>query len=141
MKLDFFAIDDNTNDVIPLSENSVKAGFPSPAQGYLDQSIDLNKVLIKHKATTFCTRVSGDSMKDANINDGDYLIVDRSLEPHNGDMAVCFVDGEFTLKYIEIKDDGIWLKPANPNYPAFHVDEGCNFMVWGIVTYSIHKHI
>lgn len=141
MKLEIFDITNEENCIVPLSGESVKAGFPSPAQGYMDQKIDLNKELIHHKATTFCTKVSGDSMKDAFIHDGDYLIVDRSLEPRNGDMAVCFVDGEFTLKYIEIRNDGVWLKPANTKYPTIHVDEGCNFMVWGIVTYSIHKHI
>lgn len=129
----------DSKDGIMMSEESIKAGFPSPAEGFSDNTIDLNHELIHHRATTFCTRVSGDSMIDAYIHDGDYLIVDRSLEPHDGDMAVCFIDGEFTLKYIEVTDKGIWLRPANPNYPKIHVDPESNFMIWGIVTYSIHK--
>ena len=123
----------------PFVDGSVQAGFPSPAQDYTEMSIDLNKELISHKATTFCTRVSGNSMIDANVHDGDLLIVDRGLEPRNNDMAVCFVDGEFTLKYIEVRNDGIWLRPANPDFPMLKIDPESNFSIWGVVTYSIHK--
>lgn len=137
--LDFFNIAKDKDSQIPYADGGVKAGFPSPAQDYMDQTIDFNKVLISHKATTFCTRVSGDSMIDANVFDGDYLIVDRSLEPHNGDMAVCFIDGEFTLKFIELANNQLWLRPANPNYPKIKVSEESDFIVWGVVTFIIHK--
>ena len=131
--------DPKVNEHIPFADGGVKAGFPSPAQDYMEQTIDFNKELITHKATTFCTRVSGDSMIDAFIHDGDYLIVDRSLEPRHNDMVVCFIDGEFTLKYVDIRPDGIWLRPANPEFPTIKVDPESIFTIWGVVTYSIHK--
>ena len=140
MPLEILNIEDTTARAsIPFSDGGVKAGFPSPAQDYMDQTIDFNRELITHKATTFCTRVSGDSMIDAYIHDGDYLIVDRSLEPRHDDMAVCFIDGEFTLKYVEVRSDGSWLRPANPDYPSIKVDPESDFTIWGVVTYSIHK--
>jgi DNA polymerase V len=119
-----------------LSE-SVPAGFPSPAQDHVDEGIDLNRELIRHPASTFCARVSGDSMRDCGIDDGDLLIIDKALTPREGSIAVCFVDGEFTLKRISIRHDGIWLVPANPQYPALHVTEESNFQVWGIVSYVV----
>lgn len=119
-----------------LSE-SVPAGFPSPAQDHVDEGIDLNRELIRHPASTFCARVAGDSMRDCGIDDGDLLIIDKALTPREGSIAVCFVDGEFTLKCISIRPDGIWLVPANPQYPALHVTEGSNFQVWGIVSYVV----
>ena len=119
-----------------LSE-SIPAGFPSPAQDHADEGIDLNKELIRHPASTFCARVAGDSMRDCGIDDGDLLIIDKALSPREGSIAVCFVDGEFTLKRISIQHDGVWLVPANPQYPALHVTEGSNFQVWGIVSYVV----
>lgn len=116
---------------------SVPAGFPSPAQDCDGDTIDLNKELIRHPAATFCARVSGNSMRDCGIGDGDLLIIDKSLLPRDGCVAVCFIDGEFTLKRIAIRRDGIWLVPANPDYPELHVTEGCNFQVWGIVSFVV----
>lgn len=116
---------------------AVPAGFPSPAQDYVDEGIDLNRELIRHPASTFCARVAGDSMRDCGIDDGDLLIIDKALTPKEGCVAVCFVDGEFTLKRISIRADGIWLEPANPHYPALHVTDGSNFQVWGIVSYVV----
>lgn len=116
---------------------AVPAGFPSPAQDYVDEGIDLNRELIRHPASTFCARVAGDSMRDCGIDDGDLLIIDKALTPKEGSVAVCFVDGEFTLKHISIRADGIWLEPANPHYPALHVTDGSNFQVWGIVSYVV----
>ena len=124
---------------IPMVGEGVRAGFPSPAQDYIEGSIDLNKELVKHPASTFYVRVAGDSMIDAGINEGDILVIDKSLEPHDGDMAVCFLNGEFTLKYICIKDTGLWLEPANKAYPLIPVGEDEDFKVWGIVTYTIRK--
>ena len=140
MKLDIYQIERQEEPIeTTFVDGSVQAGFPSPAQDYVNLSIDLNKELISHRATTFYTRVSGDSMIEANVHDGDLLIVDRGLEPRNNDMAVCFVDGEFTLKYIEVHEDGIWLRPANTDYPMMKIDPESNFTIWGVVTYSIHK--
>lgn len=114
----------------------IKAGFPSPAQDYIELSIDLNKELIKHPASTFLGRVDGDSMIDAGLHDGDILVIDKILKPVDGDMVVCFIDGEFTVKYIGLdeKDKGvIWLIPANDKYQPIKVTEENSFIVWGKV--------
>lgn len=140
MSLIINTINQDDHSDIPFVEEGVRAGFPSPAQDTIFESIDINKLVVRHKATTFCARVVGDSMVGANVYDGDILVIDRSLEPHNGDMAVCCIEGEFTLKFIEVEHDGLWLRPANPSYPKIKVDESEFFQIWGIVTYSIHKH-
>lgn len=124
---------------LPLADGGIKAGFPSPAQDFLDNAIDLNKELVRHPASTFYGRVKGDSMQDAGIYDGDILVIDKSLEPRDGDIAVCFVDGEFTIKYIRIEENAVWLIPANEHYKSIKVTEENEFLIWGIVTYSIKK--
>ncbi len=125
---------------IPFIENPISAGFPSPAQDFLETGIDLNKELISHPVSTFFGKVKGDSMKNAGIDDGDLIVIDKSLTPKEGDVAVCFIDGEFTLKFIKIDTNCIWLVPANPNYKSIKVTEENNFVIWGIVTFSIKKH-
>lgn len=137
--LEIYKADTDTQLVLPIADGGIKAGFPSPAQDFMDLSIDLNKELVKHPSSTFYGRVSGDSMIDAGIYDGDILIIDKSLEPKDGDMAVCFIDGEFTIKYIKIEEKVIWLVPANENYKPIKVTEENDFLIWGIVTYSIKK--
>ena len=122
-----------------MAQDGIHAGFPSPATDYMTQAIDLNKELVRHPAATFYGRVVGDSMIDAGVEEGDILVIDKSLEPRDGDMAVCFVDGEFTLKYLRMKDDELTLVPANPNYPQIHISEGVEFRMWGVVTYIIKK--
>ncbi len=124
---------------LPYADGGIKAGFPSPAQDYMEQAIDLNKELIKHPASTFYGRVKGDSMIDANVHDGDILVIDKSLDPQNGDMAVCYIDGEFTIKYIKIEKDVIWLVPANEEYKPIKVTIENDFLIWGIVTYCIQS--
>ncbi|MBQ6254763.1 MAG: translesion error-prone DNA polymerase V autoproteolytic subunit [Bacteroidales bacterium] len=140
---------------------SVHAGFPSPAQDYMNTFIDLDKELVRHPAATFYARVVGDSMIDAGVDEGDVLVVDKSLEPREGDMAVCFIDGEFALKFISFKEPQaagkprkssrpgvsydilerkmMWLLPANEKYPPIEVTESNDFTVWGVVTYVIKK--
>lgn len=120
-------------------ENRIQAGFPSPVQGEYADSIDLNKALITNPAATFCARVMGDSMVDAGIHEGDLLIIDRSIKPHDGCVAVCFVDGEFTVKRLTVRDDGVFLTPANAAYPELPVNEDNNFMVWGVVSHIIKR--
>lgn len=122
-----------------MAQDGIHAGFPSPATDYMTQAIDLNKELVKHPAATFYGRVVGDSMVDAGVDEGDILVIDRALEAKDGDMAVCFVDGEFTLKYLKMVDDGITLVPANPKYPLIRITEGVDFKMWGVVTYIIKK--
>jgi len=116
---------------------SVKAGFPSPAEDFMETAIDLNVELLKNPAATFFCRVSGDSMCDMGINDGDLLIIDKSLEPQDGKVAVCYIDGEFTLKKIKLEPNCCWLIPANKKYKPVKVTADNNFIVWGIVTHSI----
>lgn len=137
--LEIYKADTDTQLVLPIADGGIKAGFPSPAQDFMDLSIDLNKELVKHPSSTFYGRVSGDSMIDAGVYDGDILVIDKSLEPKDGDMAVCFVDGEFTIKYIKIEEKIIWLIPANEDYKPIKVTEDNDFLIWGIVTYSIKK--
>lgn len=120
-----------------MAQSGIHAGFPSPATDYMTQAIDLNKELVRHPAATFYGRVVGDSMIDAGVDEGDILVIDKSLEPQDGDMAVCFVDGEFTLKYLRFHPDGLTLQPANDRYPSIEVGEDTDFKVWGIVTYVI----
>ena len=128
------------NEKLPsMAQDGIHAGFPSPATDYMTQAIDLNKELVKHPAATFYGRVVGDSMIDAGVDEGDILVIDRSLTARDGDMAVCFVDGEFTLKYLRMKDGELTLVPANPNYPQIRITEGIEFRMWGVVTYIIKK--
>lgn len=122
-----------------MAQEGIHAGFPSPATDYMTQAIDLNKELVRHPAATFYGRVVGDSMIDAGVDEGDILVIDRALEAQDGDMAVCFVDGEFTLKHLKMKEGRIALVPANDKYPVIEVDEGTDFKMWGVVTYVIKK--
>ncbi len=118
----------------------IKAGFPSPAED-IREKLDLTKLLIRHKASTFFFRVSGVSMIDAGMDEGDILVVDRSLDPYNGCKAVCFIDGEYTVKEVEISS-GVRLLPANRSdgrYRPIEVGPDNEFIIWGIVTYVIKK--
>ena len=135
--LDIIASDTNTEVNLPFVENGISAGFPSPALDFADSSIDLNKHLIKHPSATFFGRVKGDSLKNAGVENGDLMIIDRSLEPTNGKIAVCYIDGEFTAKRLQIDKKEIWLLPENENYKPIRVTEDNNFLIWGIVTYVI----
>ena len=120
-------------------ESRIQAGFPSPAQGEYADTIDLNRALITNPAATFCARVIGNSMVDAGINEGDLLIIDRSLTPSDGNIAVCFIDGDFTVKRLSVRDDGIYLTPANADFPELRVEEDSSFQVWGVVSHIIKK--
>lgn len=122
---------------LPFAKNSISAGFPSPADDFLDTGIDLNKELIKNPSSTFYGRVKGESMKDVGIHNGDLLIIDKSIEPQDGKVAVCYIDGEFTVKKIKIEKDCCWLIAANVNYKAIKVTAENDFIIWGIVTHVI----
>lgn len=136
-KLNILEINGGENLNISFLNSNVPAGFPSPAQDSDSDSLDLNKELIHSPSSTFCARVTGESMIDCGINDGDLLIIDKALSPHDGSIAVCFIDGDFTVKRIAIHNDGIYLMPANKNYSPIKVPEDSNFQVWGIVTHII----
>lgn len=132
--LELYTADTTTAFSLPIVESGISAGFPSPADDFLDISIDLNKELIKNPSTTFLGRVKGDSMINAGLSDGDLLVIDKSLEPTNHKIAVCFIDGEFTVKRILIKKEVIWLVAENDNYKPILVTKENDFLIWGIVT-------
>ncbi|OYX22955.1 MAG: peptidase S24 [Flavobacteriales bacterium 32-35-8] len=131
--IQFFTPDYSTSLELPFVVNGISAGFPSPADDFLDINIDLNKHLIKNPSTTFYGKVKGNSMIDAGIHDGDLLIIDKSLEPKNNKIAICFIDGEFTVKRIKIEKDIIWLIAENKDYQPIKVTKDNEFLIWGIV--------
>jgi DNA polymerase V len=135
--LDLYSAMTDTELILPLASGKISAGFPSPASDFVDVAIDLNKHLIKHPSTTFFGRVRGQSMQDAGISDGDLLVIDKSLEPEDGKIAVCFIDGEFTVKRIKLEKDGCYLMPANEAFKPIHVTADNEFLLWGIVTHVI----
>jgi DNA polymerase V len=122
---------------LPVISGGISAGFPSPALDFIDLTIDMNKHLVKHPATTFYGRVKGQSMKDAGIFDGDLLVIDKSLQPTDNKIAVCYIDGEFTIKRIQIQKDCIWLIPENEAYQPIKVTADNDFIIWGMVTHVI----
>jgi DNA polymerase V len=122
---------------LPLISTAISAGFPSPALDFINQGIDLNRHLIKHPSSTFYGRVAGHSMKNAGIFDGDLLVIDKSIEAKNGSIAVCFIDGEFTLKRILIENGKCWLMPENEKYKPIPITVDSELLIWGVVTYVI----
>ena len=138
-KLTFFLPDFESDLRIPFVKEGVSAGFPSPAADFMETSIDLNKELTDNPLATFYIKVKGNSMIDAGINDNDVLVVDRSLEPQNNKIAICFIDGEFTVKRILVEQDCLYLMPENPNYSPIKVTEENQLIIWGMVTYVIKK--
>lgn len=132
---------DNTSTFETEMLGEVKAGFPSPAED-IREKLDLIKLLVRHKASTFFFRVSGVSMVDAAMDEGDIIIVDRAIDPYNNCKAVCYIDGEYTVKRVEISDKGVRLMPANENntaYKPIEVTPENNFVIWGVVTWVIKK--
>ncbi|WP_372794016.1 LexA family protein [Lutibacter sp.] len=123
----------------PIVNEDISAGFPSPAEDFKEVRISLDKELVKNEEATFYARVRGNSMIDANIEDGDLLVIDRSIETRNGKIAVCMIDGEFTIKRLKVEKDCVYLMPENKNYKPIKVTEGNDLIVWGIVIYVIKK--
>lgn len=121
---------------------SVRAGFPSPAEDYLGESLDFNRDLIRNPEATYYGLVEGDSMMDVGICDGDIAVIDKSIEPQHGDVVVGYIDKEYTVKFLDLthKDEGwIELRPANKAFRPIRIDESSNFRVWGVVIYTIRK--
>ncbi len=135
--LDIFPVSIDSILEIPVVSTAISAGFPSPALDFIDLSIDMNKHLIKRPSSTFYGRVKGQSMKDVGITDGDLLVIDKSITPKNDQIAVCYVDGEFTIKKIKLEQDVCWLIPANDAYQPIRVTSQNDFLIWGIVTHVI----
>lgn len=117
----------------------ISAGFPTPANDFSETRISLDDELIRNKNATFFAKVKGQSMIGAGLDDNDLLVIDRSLVPENNKIAVCFLDGEFTVKRLRVEKNEIWLQPENPNYPIINITKENDFMIWGIVTNVIKK--
>lgn len=143
MRLIMYSADLSKELALTFADGGIRAGFPSPAQDYMGESIDLNRELVRHPATTFYARAVGDSMKGCGIDDGDLLVIDKSIEPRDGDIVVAFIDGDFTLKKVKLEPDGscLWLMPANEDYPPIKVTEDNHFIVWGVLTYNIKRQL
>lgn len=133
-----YSLDRATPCERPLFMVPVAAGFPSPAEDYMEGKLDLNKHLIKHPAATFFVRVAGDSMIDAGIHPGDILIVDRSLEPADKKVVIAVVEGELTVKRIRMTGGKVFLVPENERYEPIAIENEMNFEIWGVVTSVIH---
>ena len=119
---------------------AIKAGFPSPAEDYIHETLDFNRDLIHNPEATFYGKVEGDSMIEAGICDGDIAVIDRSIEPMDGDVVVGYIDGEFTIKYLDLshrKDGYIELRPANKDFKPIRIDADDDFEVWGVVIWTI----
>lgn len=119
----------------------VSAGFPSPALDYEKERIDLNEIIVKNPEATYYARVDGESMQEVGISDGDLLVVDKSIEAQDRQIAVCFLNGEFTLKRLKYYGKELWLIPENKSYAPLKVEKESDFRIWGVVTYVIKKTI
>jgi DNA polymerase V len=131
----------STEQPLPLAPG-IRAGFPSPAQDYLHDTLDFNRDMIHHPEATFYARVDGDSMRDAGILEGDIAVIDRSLQAQSGDIVVAYIDGEFTIKRLDLthRPEGyIELVPANPAYKTIRIDNPDEFRVWGVIVWTIHN--
>jgi DNA polymerase V len=140
-KFEVINIDLQTQLRLPFYIEGVSCGFPSPADDFAENSLDLNEYLINNPASTFFIRARGESMIDAFINDGDILIVDRSLTPKNNQIVLACIDGEFLIKRLIKKNDTIYLQPCNPAYKLINVTKSDAFQIEGVVTYIIRKTI
>jgi DNA polymerase V len=139
-KLQFYKPKDELKIQLPLVEATVSAGFPSPADDYLETRLDLNRELISNESATFYARVRGDSMNLAGISDGDLLVIDKSRIPKNGSIVVCLIDGEFTVKRLEKHVNDYYLMPENTDYKPIKIKPENDVTIWGVVTYTIKKH-
>ncbi|MDC0080524.1 translesion error-prone DNA polymerase V autoproteolytic subunit [Flavobacteriaceae bacterium] len=136
-KLEFFIPKKENGIGQWLVEEGISAGFPSPADDFKENRISLDKELVKNKEATFYARVSGDSMIGAGLEDGDLLVIDRSLNPENGKIAVCLLDGDFTVKRIQKEKNKLFLVPENKKYEKIEIQEENELIIWGIITYVV----
>lgn len=138
-RLTFFSPEAIEGAAAQFFDAGISAGFPSPADDFSEHRLSLDQELVKNKETTFYARVSGQSMIGAGLDDNDLLVIDRGLPPSNNKIAVCFLDGEFTVKRLRVSDNQMWLQPENPDYPIINITEANTFLIWGIVTNVIKK--
>ena len=137
--LTFFTPKTSDETGVVFIDTGISAGFPSPADDFRETRISLDEELITNKEATFFAKVRGQSMIGAGLDDNDLLIIDRSIEPVNNKIAVCFLDGEFTVKRLRIENNEVWLQPENPDYPTIKITEENDFIIWGIVTSVVKK--
>ena len=137
--LTFFTPDNLNTLGAVYFDTGISAGFPSPAEDFKQERLSLDNELIKNKEATFFARVSGQSMIDAGLGDNDLLVIDRSLSPAHNKIAVCFLDGDFTVKRLKVEKEVVWLQPENKNYQPIKITEENDFVIWGIVTNVIKK--
>ncbi|CAI8309112.1 MAG: LexA repressor [Cryomorphaceae bacterium] len=137
--LDIYVLEESILADIPIFTNSVQAGFPSPAEDYMDLDLNLQDHLIQNPSATFCVRAVGESMRDAGIKSGDIMLVDKSLTPKNRSIVLAVIDGEFTIKRVNVSEKELYLIPENENFPPIKITKEMDFQVWGVVTYIIHK--
>lgn len=135
----FFQPKQDQNRSMPLAHTGVSAGFPSPADDFKELRISIDQEVVKNEEATFYARVAGQSMQGAGLDDGDLLVIDRSKEPEDNAIAVCFIDGEFTVKRLKVEAECVYLMPENPNYSPIRVTEDNQLIIWGVVTYVVKK--
>ena len=138
-EIEIFSPEINEPLFISVSDSPVHAGFPSPAENIIENKLDLNKLLVKNPSSTFFAKVRGESMIDDGVDDSDILVIDKSVTPYDGAIAVCYLDGEFTLKRVRFMDGFILLVPSNSKFKSIKVDKDNEFLVWGVVRYIIKK--
>ena len=138
-KLIFFNPNHDVRIQIHMAQEGVSAGFPSPADDFKELRISIDQEVVRNEEATFYARVSGVSMQGAGLDDGDLLVIDRSLEPENDKIAVCFIDGSFTVKRLKVDVNCVYLMSENKNYKPIKVTEGDELLIWGIVTYVVKK--
>ena len=138
-KLIFFNPNHDVRKQIHMAQEGVSAGFPSPADDFKELRISIDQEVVRNEEATFYARVSGESMQGAGIDDGDLLVIDRSLEPQDDKIAVCFIDGSFTVKRLKVDVNCVYLMSENKNYKPIKVTEGDELLIWGIVTYVVKK--
>ncbi len=139
-QVEVFRIAESILHEMPLTLTRVQAGFPSPAEDYQEDRLSLDEELIRNRSATFFARVTGDSMINSGIHDGDLVIVDKALEPKADSVLLCVMDGEFTLKKVRKIGQAMYMMPENPDFPPMKISEDNDFRIWGVVTYSIKKH-
>jgi len=137
--LAFYTLGTDKLDDISLFEGSVPAGFPSPADDAMDLDLNLHDYLVRNPAQTFCVKAIGESMKDAGIQSGDVMLVDRAIEPENRSIVLAVIDSEFTVKRVNVSEKKLYLMPENENFTPIEITKEMDFKVWGVVTYVIHK--
>lgn len=138
-ELVFYSLENKKLKNVPFYLGGVPAGFPSPAEDFMDLDINLHEYLVQHPSATFCVRVIGNSMIKAGIHSGDVMVVDRALEPKSNNIVLAVLDGEFTVKRIKKNNEQLYLIPENNQFYPIAITQEMNFQVWGVVTHVIHK--